>query len=123
MGMKRQLGLGMIGWLFILMLFGGVLTMAMKLVPLYTEHRTMSGVLDGLALEDGLVSKRNVDIQDMILKRFSINNVRDFDWKKNMAIKREEGGVKVVLDYEARVPLMGNVDLVATFYKEVTFNK
>ena len=115
---NRQRGLGVAGWLILIVVFGGITTIGMKLVPLYLDHNTMSNIIDGVAAEPNIGNKRNIDIQEMIINRFKINNIRDFDWKKNLVIKRDSEGVKIILDYEARVPLAGNVDLMAKFYKE-----
>jgi hypothetical protein len=116
---NRQKGLGVGGWLILILLFGGALTIGMKLFPVYMDHNTMEGVLDGLAAEEGHSTKRLNDVQDLITKRFRLNNIRDFDFKNKMKIKREAEGVSVTLSYEERIPLVANVELLATFHKEV----
>lgn len=103
------------GWLFLIFIVGGVVTMATKLAPLYLDHNTMSSVLDAMANEQGIVDKRTDTIEDMIKKRFKLNNIYSFDYKKNMKITRPEDKVVVDLDYEVRVPLIANVELVASF--------
>ena len=108
-------GMGTGGWIFLIFVVGGVVTIGTKLAPLYLDHNTMSSILDGLASEQGIVDKRTDDIDDMIRKRFKMNNIRDFDFKKGMKITRPEDRVVVDLNYEVRVPLIGNVDLVAHF--------
>ncbi|XOV90031.1 MAG: DUF4845 domain-containing protein [Pseudomonadota bacterium] len=117
---NRQKGLGVAGWLVLILLFGGAMTIGMKLFPVYMDHSTMANVLDGLAVQPGLGSKRNSAIEETIQQRFKVNNIRDFNLKKNMKLERDNDGVRVILDYEVRVPLIANVDLVASFDKEVT---
>ena len=107
------------GWLLLIVVFGMVFTMGMKLVPLYMDHNTMSGVLDGMAEEDGLAGKRKTELHSMILQRFKINNVRDFKVKDNIEIKRTKNGTELVMDYEIRQNLFYNVDLVTYFDKTV----
>lgn len=115
----HQQGLAMGGWLLLIVVFGMVFTMGMKLVPLYMDHNTMSGVLDGMAEEDGLAGKRKTELHSMILQRFKINNVRDFKVKDNIEIKRTKNGTELVMDYEIRQNLFYNVDLVTYFDKTV----
>lgn len=114
-----QRGLGVAGWIFMILLFGGVLTVGTKLFPYYMDHSTMSGVLDGIAAMDGVATKRTDEIRDLIKHRFKLNNIRDFPIKDEIEIKRTANGVDIVMDYEARVPLVYNVDLVASFHKQV----
>tara|TARA_B100000676_G_scaffold70710_1_gene70672 strand:- start:609 stop:986 length:378 start_codon:yes stop_codon:yes gene_type:complete len=115
----QQRGLAMGGWLLLIVVFGMVITMGMKLAPLYLDHNTMSGVLDGMAAEDGLAGKRKADLQGMIEQRFKINNVRGFNVKDNIEIKRTKNGTELVMDYEVRQNLFYNVDLVTYFDKTV----
>ena len=115
----QQRGLAMGGWLLFIVVFGMVITMGMKLAPLYLDHNTMSGVLDGMAAEDGLAGKRKADLQGMIEQRFKINNVRGFNVKDNIEIKRTKNGTELVMDYEVRQNLFYNVDLVTHFDKTV----
>ena len=108
-------GMGMAGWIFLILIVGGAITVGTKLVPLYLDHNTMTQVLDSLAQEQGVVDKRTGDIEEMIKKRFKLNNIRDFDMKNNLKITRPDDKVVATLDYEVRIPLAGNVDLVASF--------
>ena len=40
---NQQLG-GLGSWIFIILVFGGVLSIGFKIIPLYIEHNTMSNV-------------------------------------------------------------------------------
>lgn len=115
---QNQRGLSMAGWMFLIMIIGSLITVGTKLAPLYLDHNTMSNILDRLAEEKGMVVKRNVDLVNIIQKRFRMSGIRTFDLKKNMTIKRPENRVIITLDYEVRLPLAYNVDLIATFDKQ-----
>ncbi len=116
---RNQAGMGMAGWMFIVFIFGSVLTVGMKLMPPFLDHNTMSNILDGMAAEDGLARKRDFQIANMIKKRFKMNNIRDFKINENLEIKRTRNGVEIVMDYEVRMNLFRNVDLIASFDKAV----
>ncbi len=116
----RQKGLSFLGWLLTIMVLGSVITVGMQLIPLYLDHDKMSGVLDSMAEESGMANKRQYELEDTIKKRFKVNNIRDFNHKDNLKIKRDKSGVKIILDYEVRVPLVKNIDLIARFDKSVS---
>ena len=117
----RQRGLSFFGWLLTIMVLGSVITVGLKLIPPYIDHHKMSGVLDSMAEESGMANKRRYELEDMINKRFRVNNIRDFNHKDNLQVKRGKSGVEVILDYEVRVPLFYNLDLIARFDKSVSF--
>lgn len=118
-----QKGIGITGWLFMILLFGGALTVGLKLFPVYSDHNTMSGILDGMAEEQGMALKRNNELEDMIRQRFKINNVRDFNFKDGLKIKRDSDGVSIALDYQVKLPLVSNLEMLATFHHEVDLRK
>ena len=120
---KKQVGIGLTGWMLMIAIFGSVLTIGMKLVPPFLDHNTMSKVLDGIAEVDGLSQQRDEAIRKMIKTRFKLNNVRDFKVKDNVELKRSKQGVEIVMDYEVRMNLFGNVDLIASFDKSVELRK
>jgi hypothetical protein len=116
---KRQAGLGFAGWIILVMLFGGVMTIGMKLFPIYLDNSTMSRVLDDLSNENGLAGRPDRIIYEMITKRFKINNIREYKIRDIVKIKRTNDRTDLVMSYETRVPFVGNVDLIASFHKQV----
>lgn len=107
------------GWIVILLFVGAAMSMISKLAPLYMDHNTMAKVLDTVAAEEGHSNKSDNQIREMLLKRFKINNIRDFDLKDNLQVERSSKGAALVMDYEVRMPLVGNIDIIASFDKRV----
>lgn len=118
---RNQRGMGFAGWFFLILIFGGVLTMGLRLFPHYMDHNTISGVLDGLAEIDGLGSQPTATIRERMKKRLNLNNIRDSDFPidEHIKIERTGKGARIEMDYEVRVPLVRNIDLVASFDKQV----
>ena len=116
---QHQRGLGAIGWLVLVFVFGSLLTLGLKVVPVYTDNATIERILDGLAAEPAMGSKSTGAIDKIIKARFHVNNIRDFDYSKNLTIVRDNDGARIILDYEVRVPLVYNLDLIASFNKTV----
>ena len=114
----RQMGaLG--GYIIAILVFGGLLTMASRLVPLYMDHNTMSNIMDKMQDETGLGVKTDFQLIDLMKKRFKLNNIRDFPIHEHIDFKRSSRGTDVVLDYEVRIPLISNLDVIASFNKEI----
>lgn len=115
---NRQTG-GIGSWLFIILIFGGALSIAFKVIPLYMDHNAMSSILDSMATEDAMAGKPRQMLKDMIKQRFKMNNIRDFSVKDNVEIKRTANGTEVIMDYQARMKIVKNIDLIADFAKTV----
>ena len=114
----RQMGaLG--GYIIAILVFGGLLTMASRLVPLYMDHNTMSNIMDKMQAETGLGVKTDFQLIDLMKKRFKLNNIRDFPIHEHTEFKRSGRGTDVVLDYEVRIPMISNLDVIASFNKEI----
>ncbi len=117
---RRHQNGAMGGLIIAVLLFGGFLTLGASLGPLYMDHNTMSTVMDKMAQEPGMGSKPDSGIMDSMRQRLKLNNIRDFDLKQHVVVDRSNArGPELILDYEVRVPLVHNLDLIATFYKKV----
>lgn len=115
----KQAGMSVAGWLLTLLIIGIVGTLMGKLVPLYVDHNIMSNVLDGIAAEGGYLLKSDATIRKLITKRFKVNGVRHFNVRDNIKINHTRNGVELVMDYEIRMDLLRNIDMIVSFDKTV----
>jgi hypothetical protein len=98
--------------------FLGVLIVAgLNVLPLYLNDQKMSSIFRSLEKEGNGEMSRH-EIVKFIQKRMEINDLEiDLD---GLEVEGTPGnGKRVVLEYEARAPLLGNLDAVATFRHEV----
>lgn len=107
------------GYLIAIIIFGGLLTFLARVGPLYYDHNIMSNVMDSMAEESGLGIRTDADLRDMLKQRFKMNNIREFDIKQHVKFERTGRGTEVVMDYEVRLPLVHNLDIIASFDKRV----
>ncbi|MBT4161835.1 MAG: DUF4845 domain-containing protein [Gammaproteobacteria bacterium] len=107
------------GYIIAILLFGGLMTMGSKLAPLYMDHNTMSTIMDKMAEETGLGAKTDSQLIEMMKKRLKLNNIRDFPIQDHVEFKRSGRGTDVIMDYEVRLPMVHNLDLIASFNKEI----
>lgn len=111
--MNSQKGLSTLGMLLVLLIGGFALTCAFKIGPLYLDNyfvRAALKSLDGERIEtmDSGSIRRSLD------RYFMVNNVRDVS-ARGATVTRERDRVVVALDYERRVNLIGNLDVVVVF--------
>jgi len=113
---KHQRGLGMLQWALVIAIAGFFLLFAFKVVPLYAENRYVEVALR--SLENGgekLEQMTDSEIKKKLNNFYMLNNVRSEGPTKNIKIARESEKALVTVDYETRVPLFWNIDLVLSF--------
>lgn len=116
----RQQGLGLWGYVGLLLLIGAVVTLGLRLGPHYMTYSTVKDILHSLSSERVHTMDKRA-IRDLIAKRFKINSLYDLDPKKIISIDRTRERTKLVLDYEVREPIAMNVDAMLRFHDELQF--
>ncbi len=111
---KRQQGLTLISIIFILGLIGFFTLLTLKIVPIYLDHGKVKSALEALKATPELATKSEFEIRDSLSKRFNINYVYDVK-QENITIVRHGNYLKVSIDYETVVPLVGNLSALAEF--------
>ncbi|HQQ74427.1 MAG TPA: DUF4845 domain-containing protein [Pseudomonadales bacterium] len=98
-----------------------VITVVLKLAPLYIDDKNIASSMDGVhaALAGKDINEvTNSDIKGRLGKFFEVSMLPD-DLLKQVEVVREGGKVLLKLDYEKRQPFMGNVDIVLRFNHQV----
>ena len=114
---KRQAGLTAIGLILILFPVGLAVYFILRVAPVYIEALSVGDVVNSLKKELDLKEKSREEISKMIQKRlYEINNVSSVA-RDDIKIQKTVNDVTVTIDYEARVPLFGNVALALDFHK------
>ena len=113
---SRQDGMTYMGMLILLVVIAFFAIVLVKVLPLYMEHFKVDSSLESLAQEskDSQAALSPREIEKHLLNRLSINDVQHVT-KDNIKITREGRKTVVTVDYEARVTLFSNLDLVARF--------
>ena len=109
-----QRGLTGTGWLMVLVgvsCLGLVLT---KMVPHYADDSTIASVLESLENRPGIAEASLRQVRNYVQIGFDTNNIRDFDMDA-IEVFSEEGFTQVQINYEKRVNIYGNVDVVMSF--------
>ena len=115
--MHRQSGASALVIMIMVLFFGGLLTLAIKLGPAYLDDITIQEALESLEGTEDLSTMGPAQVRSLINKRLSVNNVRGFD-EKNIAVEKDGDVVIINVDYEVRNNLFRNVDTVIHFQHE-----
>ncbi len=119
-GPRRQRGLALLQWMVLILIISGTAMLAIRTVPHYIDFYTMVSVVEARPKNQvHVMSKKK--IRDSLLKRFKINNIREFDLTKIVAIERKRGATALTLEYEIREHLFYNVDVVLSFKKRFDY--
>lgn len=113
----RQRGASALTMMVMVLFFGGLLTLVIKLGPAYLDDITIQEALESLDGTEGLSQMGPAQVRTLINKRLSVNNVRGFD-AKNITVEKNGELVVIKVDYEVRNNLFSNVDTVVHFQHE-----
>ncbi|HJU07254.1 MAG TPA: DUF4845 domain-containing protein [Rhodanobacteraceae bacterium] len=118
--MKKQQGITLIGFVFVLIIVGFFIYMAMKLVPAYAEYMGVVKAMKTLAAEPDLASKTPEQIQSDLAFKGSFQYVDDKTFSpQNIHIKNGPGGGTLQVKYDKDIPFLYNIDFLLHFDKTV----
>jgi len=119
--MKRwhhQKGMTAIGWMLVLGLIAFFTLITLRMLPLYLEFSKVVSTLESLKEQPNITKQSKSEIVKLVRKRFDVNDVDNVD-PKLIKVSMDKGVLKVGINYERREHLVGNVDIVAIFDKQV----
>ena len=122
--LSGQKGLSFWGFLFVCAFIGFIALAVIRLFPLYMESFKVSTAIEAMANMTGVATQSSREIQTSLLRRFEIDDVDRFtehNIRDHLAIKPNEDGKgrTLTMAYEARGPLLGNLDAVLKFDKSI----
>lgn len=112
--MSRQGGASALVVLVMVLFFGSLLTLLIKIGPAYMDDYTIQEALENLDGTEGLSQMGPAQVRTLINKRLSVNNVRGFD-AKDISVDKDGGLVLINVDYEVRTNIFRNVDAIVHF--------
>jgi hypothetical protein len=117
--MRRQRGVTMIGWIFLLIPVALVIYAAIRVGPEYYGYYKLVSAMKGTAVhlkDNEALSPQS--IQNSLDTRFNTDYV-DVLQGKEIEVKKVDGGWTMTADYERVVPMFGNLSLLLTFEETV----
>ncbi|MFN7135999.1 MAG: DUF4845 domain-containing protein [Thermomonas sp.] len=115
---QSQRGMTMLGFLITLCVVIFFAYIAMTIVPMYIEFYSVKQALKGLANDSELANAPKDKIRQMYLRRLEMSYADHVKKMDALKFDSTDGGLKMIVDYERREPLMANLDVVAKFHAE-----
>ena len=113
---KLQSGMTMWGLLFVLGVIAFMFFIFFKLLPPYITDSKVSSALLSLSKKPDVETMNLAQIKESVRKTLEIDNAdNDIDLNKTLTLE-QAGKMKVIrINYEAVVPLAGNISALLTF--------
>lgn len=113
--MRKQRGVTMIGWVFLLVPVALVVYAAIRVTPEYLNYYKVVTALKETASQfKGEETLNPVSVRGAVEKRFDVGYVDD-PKAKDILVTRDENGWAMTADYEKTVPMFGNLHLLLVF--------
>jgi uncharacterized protein DUF4845 len=115
--MRTQSGASALVILIMVLFFGGLLTLALKLGPAYLDDKTISEAVESIRDTEGLSRMGPAQIRSLINKRLIVNNVRSLE-AEAITVEKQGDVAVIKVEYDYRTNLFSNVDAIVHFKHE-----
>ncbi len=119
--MQKQRGITVIGFIMVLTLVVFAAFIGLRLFPIYAEYFSVKQSMEGVSKEQGVSSQSPAQVENALFKRLYINGVNTVK-KQHVKVTRKNG-YQLHVKYERREPLIGNLDVVASFDESVDLTR
>ncbi len=111
--MVKQQGFSMWGVLVGLVILAGVVTLGLRIGPLYIDNMKLDKAIESSARSNNFQNMSSAEIRDALSRTFRVNGVEVNP--REFAIDRVGSGTELSYVHEERVNIVGNVDVIVTF--------
>ncbi len=118
MKVRKQEGMTIIGFIFVLGLVVFVVYLGLRITPIYLEYYSVVSAMNGVASERGSAQFSPYDIKARVLNRLYVSYTDQNVKEEHIKVVRRDG-VHLRIVYEVRKPVIGNLDVVASFDRMV----
>jgi len=118
MKIRSQQGLSIVGFLIVLSLVIFTSYIGMRLWPIYYNHYAVVNAMNAVAAERGSANWSLSQVRVRVYSNLFVSGTEGFIEDKDIT-KVRDNGIFIRIAYEVRKPLVGNLDVVATFDRKV----
>ncbi len=112
--LKGQLGVSKLGLAVLMLMITSFFTLGVKVGPMYVDHNLITSICQEL-IDNGEAEVMTItDVRNRVATTMRINNIYGFELS-NIRMRKDSGGPVIRVNYERRVSLIGNLDVVAKF--------
>jgi len=120
--LRKQNGLTLLSWMIVIAIALFFILIGIKMVPVYLENYSIRQVFSSMEDDRRFRDMTRGELKKVILKRFQINGVYNFN-KDDLVLKPSKKGTLITVDYEVRKPVVGNVEIVMSFAESAEIRK
>jgi len=110
----KQKGASFFGTVMLLVVIGMVLLSGLKVAPSYLDNGVIVNAMEGMANNNDLAEMSVAEIRSSLQRSLQTNNINRFDMSSVQAV-RADGQDYIDINYESRVPLFYNIEVVVIF--------
>ncbi len=104
--MRKQKGISIFGLAFLLAILGGILSLALKIIPPYIDFLTISSATQDTIRQPRIGLQSDDDILAKIDRQMSINNLHLRDYEKDaIKLTRRDSKLVAEIDYTLSKPV------------------
>ena len=111
---NRQKGITIVGMICVSIGLVFVSILAMKLVPAYIEHYTITKVVRQIANNPEFASASAADVRAAFSRQATIDSVKVIS-ASDLEITREAGQLVIETKYQVKTPVASNISLLIDF--------
>ncbi len=112
--LRRQKGASVFAIIILLVMVGMFLLSALKVAPAYMDNNVIVNAMNGMINNNDFESMSISEVRSSLQRSLVTNNIRDFS-TGSVVLTREGDDSFVDINYESRVPLFYNIDIVVVF--------
>ena len=115
---RSQRGMGAAAFLFLIVLAIVIVTLVMKLGPVYLQYFEIRSIMHNVTENPDLLKKGRHGVMRSIEDRLYLNYIENVT-KNDFKLKKAENGYQLSVNYEVREHLLANLDALMTFSHQV----
>jgi hypothetical protein len=115
---KKQEGMSLVGFLIVLSMVVFFAYLGMRITPIYIEFFSVKKAMQGVADEPGSERMSPFDIKQKMMSRLYISYTDGNVSREDIRVVRNRG-VWLEVKYDVRKPVIGNLDVIASFDERV----
>lgn len=119
---KHQKGMSALQIVIGLGAVGALLTCVLRILPVYIDNWTIRKNLKDLGHSSSIDSMTKEDIVKKLVNGFDLNSIHGAALD-NIKVHRRTDGWLINIDYEERIPLVGNLDVILSFENQLNAAK
>lgn len=117
---RRQRGITLSGLIMSCIVLGAVSLVAMKMWPVYNEKMKVDQAMEHLSANPDVSRMGKSEIVQALMRQFDVSDVDRFDTPgltKVVTVGKKKGTNQkvVMMEYEIRAPLFGNLDVIMKY--------